>query len=203
MNKVITMIVMLGLTGGAYAAEDAVNALTAQVSEAVNLSVPVVVPPQPVLAEASQLQQEYTKIAELFQTGDLVPVGALVGGNVFGVRKADLLSMGKNGELKRGEVYLSVIGQDSGRYANAAPVYGIAAKLNSEFRYEADYVPGDYVVFNALKMNVSPSNKGVAGIAVHSVEYNGKKVLLARFTEKYLSHDGVQEYIGYSLLASK
>jgi len=203
MKKVITIIAMLGLTGGAYAAEDAIKALNAQVPEAAVLGVPAVAPAAAV-AEASPLQQEYAKRAELFQTGSLVSVGDLAGGgNLFGVRHADLLTIGKDGQLKQGEVYLSVISQDSGRFANADPVYGISVKLNSEFYYQADYVAYNSVVLNTLSMNVSPDNKGTASIAVRTVEYNGKKALLAKFAEKYLSRQGEKEYIGYSLLDSK
>ena len=204
MKKVITIIAMLGLTGGAYAAEYAIKALNAQVPETAELSVPAVAPASAASVEASPLQQEYAKRAELFQTGSLVHIGDLAGGgNLFGVRHADLLSIGKDGQLKQGEVYLSVIAQDGGRFANAEPVYGISVKLNSEFYYQADYVAYNYVALNTLNMNVSPDNKGVAGIMVKAVEYKGKKVLLARFTEKYLSRQGEKEYVGYSFLDLK
>ncbi len=204
MKKVITIIAMLGLTGGAYAAEDAIKALNAQVPEASDLSVPAVARASAVSFKGSPLQEEYAKRAELFKTGSLVPIGDLAGGgNLFGVRHAELLSIGKDGQLKLGEVYLSVNAQDSGRFANAEPVYGISVKLNSEFYYQADYVAYSYVALNTLNMNVSPDNKGVAGIMVKTVEYKGKKTLLARFAEKYLSRQGGKEYVGYSFMDLK
>jgi hypothetical protein len=204
MNKVITMIVMLGLTGGAYAAEDAIKALTAQAPGSADLSIPVVAPAEAVPAEVSPLRQEYAKREALFMKGTPVPVGNLEkGGNMFGVHHADLISLGKNGDLKHGDAYLSVFGQDSGRFANADPVYGISAKLNSDFAYGADYVPYNYLMLKTLKMNVSPRNTGTAGMAVAEVNRNGVKLLIARFTEKYVSHKGELEYISYGLLSPK
>ena len=198
MKKVMMMIVVLGLNGGAYAAEDAVKTLAAQAPEAAKVSVPAVSPAETVLAEASPLQQDYAQREALFMKGSPVTVGSLNrGGNMFGVRHADLVSLGKDGELKHADAYLSVLEQS---YGNEATVYGISVKLNSEFYYEADYVPGDYVALNTLRMNVSPHNRGVAGLAVVEVNYNGPRLLIVKFTEKYISHHGEKEYTSYGLL---
>ncbi|MCX5790629.1 MAG: hypothetical protein NTY45_00165 [Elusimicrobia bacterium] len=203
MKKVTTMIVMLGLTCSAYAAEDAVKALAAQAPEAAGMSVAAVSPAEALPAKVSPLQQEFNKRAELFETGALVQIGDLPGGNLFGVRHADLLSAGKDGELKHGDAYLSVFAQDSGRFADAAPVYGISAKLNSEFAYEADYIPYNYVVINTLRMNVSPHNRGTASVAVREIKYNGPGLLIVKFTEKFLSGHGEHEFTSYGLLDSR
>lgn len=201
MKKVITMIVMLGLTGGAYAAEDAMKELAAQAPEAAQLSVPAVATAEAVPAEVSPLQREYAKREALFMKGFPVSIGSLErGGNMFGVRHADLVSLGKDGELKHADAYLSVVAQSFG---DEAHVYGISAKLNSEFYYEADYVPGDYVMLKTLRMNVSPHNRGTAGLAVVEVNYNGPKLLIVKFTEKFVSGHGEREYISYGLLDSK
>ncbi len=98
MKKMITIIAMLGLTGGAYAAEDSIKALNAQVPEAAKLSVPAVAPaeaeygtmetliepmvasgiPNPSYALDKQIQD---KLKALFADGVAVSLNELTNGS--------------------------------------------------------------------------------------------------------------------------
>ncbi|MFA6434482.1 MAG: hypothetical protein WCW52_07290 [Elusimicrobiales bacterium] len=201
MKKIITIVAMLGVTGGAYAAESAMKTLTDQAKTDKTATV-IIVPdaPQPEPTPEEMLQKIYQDMGERFQSGGLVTICNLTGGNPFGVRQAEMISMDKEGKLKRGQVYLSVVEQDKGRLENAEPVYGVSAKLNNTFAYEADYVPAGSVALKNLKMSVSPNNKGTASVAVREIDDNGKKMLIAMFTEKFVSDKGDQEFSSYALL---